>query len=784
MSYDFEKQYKTFKRQNYIVLKLVYKINGNDLNKNNRNHFKINKKTRIFGKNFVNKNYGKFKIIYMNKGFNLKEYFEDVEKNYINKNIIKLKLMLFNNIVDINYIFEGCYSLISISDNSKENTNKIIIDSNKMKLFEYYSLLNKLESKKIIDIFQIISSLSSLLSIKEINSSYMSYEYNELLSLDDVSKCNNSSIDITEKNVIKGIIEINSDEINKNIVLFNNEIKCEFDIYINENKINIIEDNNRWNYNFKKEGKYNFEIIFTGNINNLSGFFNESSMIISLDFINFNTSNVVDMSYMFNKCHKLKGIKGINNFNTINVNNMGGMFQQCNELEYIDLSNFNTSNVTDMGMMFRSCKKLKDIKGLNKFNTTKVTTMDIMFNGCNELEYLDLSNFNVSNVINLSFMFNLCYNLKEIKGINNFNTNKVKNMNSLFRFCEKLEYLNLSNFNTSKVTIMINMFSNCKSLKKIKGLVKFNTAKITKMSSLFYRCYNLENLDLSNFNTKNVIDMASMFCSCNKLKKIKGINNFNTDKVTNMNSMFSYCYQLEFLDLSNFNTSSVTDMSFMFQSCYSLKKIKGLTNFNTIKVINMNSMFQLCMELEYLDLSNFNTSNVTNMSFMFNQCFKLKKIKGIDKFNTKKVINLNLSNFNYLNNDNIPISKSRIENQILSKKENLDLEIIYKLEKNIKDIMNSNENKLRILGNKFLLNNKDKCKIIYKEQKYEPKEYFEEIDNNYSKTDFIQIKLRINNDIEDMSHMFENCNQLISISESIEMNNKNINYDFINDNYY
>ena len=98
--------------------------------------------------------------------------------------------------------------------------------------------------------------------------------------------------------------------------------------------------------------------------------------------------------------------------------------------------------------------------------------------------------------------------------------------------------------------------------------------------------------------------------------------------------------------------------------------------------------------------------------------------------------------------------------------------------------MNSNENKLRILGNKFLLNNKDKCKIIYKEQKYEPKEYFEEIDNNYSKTDFIQIKLRINNDIEDMSHMFENCNQLISISESIEMNNKNINYDFINDNYY
>lgn len=105
MSYDIETQCKTFKRQNYIVLKLVYKINGNDLNKNNGNKSKINKKIRIFGKNFVNKNYGKYKIIYMNKEFDLKEYFEDIEKNYINKNIIKLKLMFFNNIVDINYDF-------------------------------------------------------------------------------------------------------------------------------------------------------------------------------------------------------------------------------------------------------------------------------------------------------------------------------------------------------------------------------------------------------------------------------------------------------------------------------------------------------------------------------------------------------------------------------------------------------------------------------------------------------------------------------------------------------
>ena len=48
---------------------------------------------------------------------------------------------------------------------------------------------------------------------------------------------------------------------------------------------------------------------------------------------------------MFNECHKLKQIKGINKFNTNIVTNMRVMFQECYELEYLDLSNFNTSNV-------------------------------------------------------------------------------------------------------------------------------------------------------------------------------------------------------------------------------------------------------------------------------------------------------------------------------------------------------------------------------------------------------------------------------------------------------
>ena len=51
------------------------------------------------------------------------------------------------------------------------------------------------------------------------------------------------------------------------------------------------------------------------------------------------------------------------------------MFQKCNELEYLDLSNFETSKVRNMEVMFNKCHKLKEIKGINKFITNQVTNM-------------------------------------------------------------------------------------------------------------------------------------------------------------------------------------------------------------------------------------------------------------------------------------------------------------------------------------------------------------------------------------------------------------------------
>jgi len=94
-----------------------------------------------------------------------------------------------------------------------------------------------------------------------------------------------------------------------------------------------------------------------------------------------------------------------------------------------------------------------------------------------------------------------------------------------------------------------------------------------------------------------------------------------------MNGMFAECKELEYLDLSNFDTSKVKNMGVMFYNCYKLKEIKGINKFNTNQVTNMNSMFEGYNELEYLDLSNFDTSKVQNMGFMFNLCYKLHNLQ-------------------------------------------------------------------------------------------------------------------------------------------------------------
>ena len=401
------------------------------------------------------------------------------------------------------------------------SSNNIIYDN-------LYEIKEKLDNiiNYIINKKEINSIKTQLENIRlKINISIEEIKKNneKINKLKDMNQINES----TKSNIIEGVLKIKVKGINKGVVLFNKRKKDEIEVYLNDTKVNMINEENQWkiDYNFKEDGKYKFKIVFNNNITSFYRFFENCSNLYSIDFSNFDSINVTDMSYMFNNCYQLKEIKGLDKFNTSDVNNMTSMFQFCENLKILDLSNFDTSLVRDMSYMFNKCYELKEIKGINKFNTSKVTDMSSMFKECEELKYLDLSNFETQFVKDMNYMFCNCKKLKEIKGINKFKTNKVNFMSSMFNNCNKLEYLDLSSFDTSKIYDMSFMFNECHKLKEIKGINKFNTIKVQNMKAMFQSCYKLEHLDLSNFNTSNTGDMSFMFYNCESLKYLN-ISNF------------------------------------------------------------------------------------------------------------------------------------------------------------------------------------------------------------------------------------------------------------------
>ena len=357
--------------------------------------------------------------------------------------------------------------------------------------------------------------------------------------------------------------------------------------------------------------------------------------------------------YAFRTGEQINSITGLEMLDTSNVTDMSQMFQSCgnHSTEFtLDLgNNFNTSNVIRMKDMFEGCGRKSTKFTLNlgdNFDTSNVYDMSGLFHNCgynSTVFALDLGEkFDTSNVINMSDMFNGCGAKSTVFTLDlgeKFDTSNVTNMKSMFREC---------GYSSTKFTISLGD--------------KFDTSKVTDMSNMFYRFGDESDeftLDLGDhFDTSNVENMTYMFYACgyrSPVFKLNFGNKFNTSKVTDMSSMFAYtgCYSKEFnlaLD-DRFDTSNVTSISAMFLGCGSESETFTLdlgNHFDTSKVIgSMALMFQGCGEASKvftLDLGDkFDTSNVINMDNMFYRCGFKSNVFTLDlgdKFNTSKVTDM------------------------------------------------------------------------------------------------------------------------------------------------
>ena len=202
---------------------------------------------------------------------------------------------------------------------------------------------------------------------------------------------------------------------------------------------------------------------------------------------------------------------------------------------------------------------------------------------------------------------------------------RPKNCSLWFKDFEFLTQINnIENLNTSETTNMWGMFWGCTALKSIE-LIDFETYNVTDMSYMFSNCEKLESLDLSTFNTTKVTNMNNMFGNCMKLSSIIWGTMFQTYRVTDMTCMFQACTNLKRLELSNFKTSNVENMFGMFRSCISLYSL-DLSNFNTSKVTDMGEMFFGCDKIKRIDIHNFTITKLSSTIRMFASCGNLEKI--------------------------------------------------------------------------------------------------------------------------------------------------------------
>ena len=127
------------------------------------------------------------------------------------------------------------------------------------------------------------------------------------------------------------------------------------------------------------------------------------------------------------------------------------MFYLCDNILEINFIQFDTSKVNNMSSMFSDCDSLIKIN-VDIFDTSKVNNMSCMFYKCSSLKKLNLSNFKTDNVTDMSAMFLLCYSLSDLNfDFSKINTDKLENITSIFRCCYSLNDYNFSNFNLNKL---------------------------------------------------------------------------------------------------------------------------------------------------------------------------------------------------------------------------------------------------------------------------------------------------------------------------------------------
>lgn len=338
-----------------------------------------------------------------------------------------------------------------------------------------------------------------------------------------------------------------------------------------------------------------------------SDLFSELVTINGAHLLDF--SSVTNLQFLFYDSQKL-AFADVSAWDLSNNEYLGGVFYGCKAINNIDVSNWNVSNVSEIYSMFQDCSVLTSLD-LSKWNLTKPISFRQMFYGCSSLTTVgDLSDWVITECSNMEAMFEKCIKLTSVQlgkftmvsGTGN------RPMESIFEDCADLEYFSIRKWQLNFDVSFSRMFAECKKIREV-DLSCVDFSRVTDISFMFYGCSSLGEIDVSNWNVSKVTNFDHFAAHAN-LKR-KGIENWKPISATNMNALFHNCAEEE-LDLSGWDVSKVQFFCQMFENSQNLKRIKGLEKWDTSAGLGFDGMFERCYKLEEVDLSSFNTTKAKN----------------------------------------------------------------------------------------------------------------------------------------------------------------------------
>ena len=181
------------------------------------------------------------------------------------------------------------------------------------------------------------------------------------------------------------------------------------------------------------------------------------------------------------------------------ITDMRAMFwdARSNELEIIQNKPrsaveliLNTSNVTDMSWMFNGAIIEELI--LTTFDTSKVEDFSVMFEGA-RAKTIDVSTFDTSSGVYFGGMFRAT--LPETLDLRHFDTSNAEILTEMFAG-SKVKTLDLRHFDTSKAHFMNLMFSKAEATTI--DISRFNFGNVYDVSAMFAGAKNLLSVDFSN----------------------------------------------------------------------------------------------------------------------------------------------------------------------------------------------------------------------------------------------------------------------------------------------